>query len=230
MEALKSITGLTEKELYRVVPFSGKKEDWRKWSRKFLAHARFRGFKEILEGKAQYPVPGDDGSYTEEQTIELERLKKLNHQGFNALVHCVDDDVSFNAVDTAVSTIYPDGCAETAWKRLVTRWEPATLTTVFEIESEFAKSRLQDVDKNPEEWITELEYFRYKIIDLGGNMTAERMIGHILSNLPKEYDITVEAIQRQILIEGRTPPIEEVLTLLRNKYKLLSNQENCYKK
>ena len=54
-------TNSHEKDIYRVVPFEGKKEEWRKWSRKFLAHARYKGYRKLLEGKETYPEPDDEG-------------------------------------------------------------------------------------------------------------------------------------------------------------------------
>ena len=32
----------------QVLPFSGKREDWRMWSRKFLARAKIKGYKTLL--------------------------------------------------------------------------------------------------------------------------------------------------------------------------------------
>ena len=217
------------KDIYRVVPFEGKKDEWRKWSRKFLAHARYKGFKKLLEGKETYPDPDDNGDFTEEEEKVLERLEKLNHKAYNALIHLINDDVSFNAVDTAHTNRYPDGCAATAWSKLMTRWEPQTLTTVFELESEFARSKLEDVSRNPEEWITELEYIRNKITNLGSNFSDERFLGHVLTNLPEEYDPTVEAIQREMLMTTYTPNLEETLVLLRTKYKLLESRGSTKK-
>ena len=118
------------REKIGIVVFSGKQEDWRKWLRKFLAQAKFRGFKEVIEGNAEFPDPDDDGGYTKEQQEEIERLDKLNSLAYNALILLVDDEVSLNAVDTAVSEAYPDGRAATAWEKLLLRWQPLTLTTV----------------------------------------------------------------------------------------------------
>ena len=44
----------TEKTI-RVIPFSGKQEEWRMWSRKFLARAKIRGYKEVLLGLVDVP-------------------------------------------------------------------------------------------------------------------------------------------------------------------------------
>ena len=55
-------------------------------------------------------------------------------------------------------------------------------------------------------------------------MSKERLLGHILTNLPAEYDSTVEAIQREMLMTSYTPTLEETLVLLRTKFKLLENR------
>ena len=39
----------TEK-LYCFLPFSGKHNDWRKWSRKLLARAKMKKYKDLLTG------------------------------------------------------------------------------------------------------------------------------------------------------------------------------------
>ena len=39
----------------KLVPFSGKQEDWRKWSWKFLARAAIKKYEGILLGETQVP-------------------------------------------------------------------------------------------------------------------------------------------------------------------------------
>ena len=47
----------TEKS-YRVLPFSGKHDDWHMWLRKFLARAKLKKYKDVLTGLEE--VPGID--------------------------------------------------------------------------------------------------------------------------------------------------------------------------
>ena len=82
-----------------------------------------------------------------------------------------------------------------------------------------------DSSKNPEEWITELEQIRNRIIGLKAPFSEGRLIGHILTNPPVEYNMTVEAIQREIITSGRVPPLEELLGQIRTKLKLMENQK-----
>ena len=103
----------------------------------------------------------------------------------------MEDDISFNAVDTAITTELPDGSAALAWQRLKLRWQPTTMTSLFKLEAEFANKRLEYKTRNPEEWIAELEQLKIRIASLGGEVTNERMISHILSNLPPLYKSTM---------------------------------------
>ena len=107
---------------WRIVVFSGKSEDWRKWSKKFAAYAIHKGFLDILEGDLKLPIAAGNVP-TDEEEKEIKRFKKLNQVAYGALLYAVDDEISFNAVDTGVSANFPNGCARTAWKRLKARWE-----------------------------------------------------------------------------------------------------------
>ena len=48
----------------------------------------------------------------------------MNHVAYCCLLHCMNDDICFNLVDTAKTERLPDGDAALAWKSLLTRYEP----------------------------------------------------------------------------------------------------------
>ena len=52
-------TSNTDERSIRVLPFSGKSSDWKIWSRKFLARANRRGYKNILLGKDKVPTESE---------------------------------------------------------------------------------------------------------------------------------------------------------------------------
>ena len=162
---------------------------------------------------------------SEEEIKKVEKFRKLNQIAYRALLYAVEDEISFNAVDTGVSREFPRGCAKTAWEKLRTRWEPSTMTTVYELESKFAKMKLTDASKNPEEWITELEQIRNRIVSLKVPFSEARLIGHILTNLPSAYDSTVEAIQREMIVRDMVPSMEDILVQIRTKFKLMEGRK-----
>ena len=44
-----------DEKTIRILQFSGKEEDWRMWSAKFMAKAKMKGFHEILNGTKSAP-------------------------------------------------------------------------------------------------------------------------------------------------------------------------------
>ena len=106
-----STQDINEKSI-RVISFSGKKSDWRVWSRKFLARANRLGYKDLLEGKVEVPKeseydaakittsPNDDEKY-------LVECWKLNERAFEDILLSIDGQtksgrVAFNLVDNCI--------------------------------------------------------------------------------------------------------------------------------
>ena len=113
----------TEKS-YRVLPFSGKHDDWHMWSRKFLARAKLKKYKDVLTGLEE--VPGIDEEI--DVTTKGGKIKTLartaNDIAYNNLLLSCSDEVSFGAVDEALTIKLPDGDAAKAWAKLVAKYEP----------------------------------------------------------------------------------------------------------
>ena len=53
---------------------------------------------------------------------------------------------------------------------------------------EFHQKKLNNVNKSPDEYISELEYIRYRLQTMNEKISDEAMINHILCSLPEEYD------------------------------------------
>ena len=79
---------MSEKAI-RVITFSGKKNNWRQWSKKFLVVAEKREYWAILENDA------------EQLSIEQDEQKKQNIMAYNDLMLAMTEDVSFGLVDEA---------------------------------------------------------------------------------------------------------------------------------
>ena len=86
----------------RIIPFSGKEEDWNRWSKTFMATATVKGYKDVL-------VPIDP-----ETPAELDD----NNLAYNDLILSCQEDISFGIIDESVSTTFPNGDARVAWKNL----------------------------------------------------------------------------------------------------------------
>ena len=51
----KDIMSESSSKTIRIVPFSGKEEDYWKWSWTFMAAAKVRKYKDVLSGKTKVP-------------------------------------------------------------------------------------------------------------------------------------------------------------------------------
>ena len=104
-------TGNNLEKSIRVLVVKGEHDEWRKWSKKFLARAKMKGYKNILLGVGKPPKQNE----ITEDAAKL-KLRLLNEAAYNNLLLSCDDDVSFGAVEDALTDDHPDGDAAKAWQ------------------------------------------------------------------------------------------------------------------
>ena len=91
-------TGSNAFKTIRVIPFSGKEEDWNRWSKTFLSTATSRGYREVLKP-------------TNEKVL-ADAAKNIN--SYSDLMLACQDDVTFGIIKDSVSKDFPDGDARLA--------------------------------------------------------------------------------------------------------------------
>jgi gag-polypeptide of LTR copia-type len=193
-----------EKELVpRLLTFGGKQVDWRMWSRKFLARSNMRKYYEVLNGTLKMPPEPYDGTVesTEETKARLakeDEVKNKNNIGYMELLMAMTEEISFAIVDEAKTDEFPQGDLAKAWKALLDTFEPSTAATKVMLKKQFYSNKLSDAERDPDEWITELELLRQRLKSLKVNVDDEDLVIHILNNLPKEYDSLVESIEEDL--------------------------------
>ena len=65
----------------RVIPFSGKAEDFNMWKMKFLSRAKNRGFKDVLTGTTTIPKESetlDENDPKDEPKIQARKMRDSN--------------------------------------------------------------------------------------------------------------------------------------------------------
>ena len=146
-------------------------------------------------------TPPDDSDVLDETTVEgkkKEKLRRANEKGYSELLLSVSDEVTFGIIDGARTANLPEGCLMTAWSKLERKFLPRTNATMIKLVKEFGQMSLSGPDKDPEEWITNLEYVRARLGQLGKKIEEEDAMIHILNNLPVEYENTVEVMERRL--------------------------------
>ena len=146
-----------DEKTIRILKFSGKEEDWRMWSAKFMAKAKLRGFTEILDGTKDAPKDSVAGA-----TDASKELAVLNDKAYNELVLSCIDETSFSIVDGAKTDEMKGGDAKLAWNQLKLRFEPDTGTELVRLMREYNAMSMK-VNEDPDEYLTKLENCRSKM-------------------------------------------------------------------
>ena len=106
-----------ELKAIKVLKFTGKESEWDRWSERFVAFARARGFAEILLGTEKAPRANEeidkkkaDGSYelTETERKEKKRLRQANGNAYiNLQLSC--EELPYDLVSLAKAEELADG-------------------------------------------------------------------------------------------------------------------------
>merc|ERR1712127_115512 len=86
-------------------------------------------------------------------------------------------------------------------------------------------SKLNDMDKDPVEWTTELEVLQSRLKNTKFEISDEQLLNHVLLNLPNRYDGIIDSIE----ISDKDFKLDEVNDLLTEKIekiKLKSENED----
>ena len=199
---------LEEKESdYVKLRFSGKKEDWPKWSTQFLALAQLKKFKRHLLGLEEIPNESEE---LDEDSLDNDVKKKLrartaNERAYSALTLTCSETKSFRIVYNAKTKELPSGSAALAWEKLKARFEPTSGATLTQLKREFNESQLRK-GESPDDWIERLESLRSRIDQImgGQGMSDKDLILHIISNLPEEYETIVDMAMKQLTLKMLT--------------------------
>ena len=75
--------------------------------------------------------------------------KEMNQEPYCCLLHCMNDEICFNLVDTAKTENLPDGDAAPGWKNLSTRYEPNYYGFLLTLKQDFVTKTLKNVNRIP---------------------------------------------------------------------------------
>ena len=223
-----------ELKAIKVLKFEGKESEWERWSEKFIALARARGFAGILLGTEQAPNADEDidrkkadGSYelTDAERKEKKRLRQANGNAYiNLQLSC--EELPYDLVSLAKTEELPDGCARNAWERLTSEYDLTEGEDKITLLTMFQQNQLEDVRTNITVWLTSLAMQVNKLKKLHHVLDEEYQITNILASLPREYSSVVE----QVKIDRRTSStlitMNEVKKRLKERYLQLKKEHD----
>ena len=179
----------------RILTFSGKKEDWVMWSDKFMAKSMMKGYNEVLDGTII--VPEDK---TTNPTTSKKEAMKMNKMAYNKLILACTDKIAFGIVKNAKTEELKKGNAKLAWDRLKTRYKPNTGTELLALNKEYMSIELDNIKKDPEDFITDLGEVRTRMADNPFNevITDKSFMLYVLNSLPVEYESIAKTLERDL--------------------------------
>jgi hypothetical protein len=209
---------MSEESAVKLKPFSGKEEDWLFWAPMFLARADAKGYRGIAEGD-DVP-PKDSDTTTNPGTI---KLRQLNRAGYSELMALMSRaKVAFMMVRKARTADLPNGSLFEAWKNLKARYEPKDVETAQEVIDKFNECKLGD-NEDPEEWVTRKDEIRLRLqLDYGKkDYEDDDFKAAVVHGLPEQYHA------EKILLKDKykTMEINEIVTVLRNRFKELTTTD-----
>ena len=68
------------------IPFSGKRADYEKWSKRFLAYAQMKKVKQIILGLEEAPRHDTELDPEDEEDKALLKLRQANDTAYNMLI------------------------------------------------------------------------------------------------------------------------------------------------
>ena len=226
----------TELRTIRILPFDGRNRNWDPWSEKTYAKAKRRGWKKLLVGGVKIPTESEYEQAVADKNDEVIKIGGLNEEAYEELVLCMDHTtdlgrVAFSLVKNSKSADYPEGNCKIAWDRLMAKYAPKTAPSLLKLKKKFANSRLVDLEKNPDEWITELEGFRTDMEDIhiATTMSDLDFLIHVLNNLPDEYDVVLDGMEERLMLKDSDPKkltIGDMRDKLNNRFERLKGRLN----
>jgi len=214
----------TTEEKTRVVTFDGNADNWRMWSRKFVAIARKKGWHDILTGVVKITEKVDTLDETSDNGKEAILIRNKNADLYAELILSLEDTVAFDLVDEATTDDLPEGDSALAWRNLKTKYKGTSMTKLTDLKKEFYSTKLKDADDDPDVWISSLEKLRKRLNnDFKCKISEEDLIIQILSNMPQEYDSMTELLSTSLATTGLT--LMDLRAFLNAKYKKLQSRK-----
>ena len=197
----------------RILTFSGKKEDWMIWSDKFMAKAMMKGYNEVLDGTIIVP----EGK-TINPTASQEEAMKMNKMAHNELILACTDKITFGIVKNAKTEELKKGNAKLACDCLNTG------TKLLVLNKEYMSMELDEIKKDPEDFIMDLDEIRTRMTDdpFDEVITDKSFMLHVLNLLPKEYESIIKTLERDL--DAGLLTIENLKEQVHSKYRRLTKK------
>ena len=151
-------------------------------------------------------------------------MKLHNKTAYNELILIQEDTVSFRTIEEAKTKANKYGNARQSWMNILGKFEPTIVSSKTRLCNKCSKWELDDITRNPKEFITNLRVLRGDLRKLDVQIDDSEVMTHILSNLPEEYQNIVETIEYKLDYEENPLAIDRIHDKLSVKYYRMNEQ------
>ena len=146
------------------------------------------------------------------------------------LLSCQKSAMAFDLIDEATSKDLPDGDSYKAWSNLKWKYEGRSLTEQLALQQEFYGSKLEDITKDPDEWISTLDKLRKRLNkDFKCNITDRDLLIQVINNMPDEYDTTMEMLMTSLATnedDEKDGFLEQARLMINARFKKINAKRN----
>lgn len=192
----------------------------------------------MLLGKERVPTASEFAAASAGSSDNDKKIVKraeLNQEGCEDIILSINHTtrqgkVAFSLVKNCKTTEYPEGNINLMWSRLEAKYAPKTAPSLLKLKKKFANSKLDSIEKHPDEWITELESLRNDMdsINISTKMSDMDFMIHVLNNLPELYDVVLDGMESRLMLadgDANKLTIEDVRDKLNNRYERIDERE-----
>ena len=107
------------------------------------------------------------------------------------------------------------------------KYAPKSLPSLLKYKKKFENSKLDSAEKDPEDWISELEGLTVDIesIDASSAISDRDLMVKILNNLPSEYDVILDGLESRLNKSGDDAlTLEDIREKLGTRYARIKNK------
>ena len=224
-----------KEENIKVITFSGRKSDWTAWEEKFMARAKRRGYKKLLQDKlgAGVKIPTETEADLLDPTVDEDKaalkIVEANELAYSDLVLAVDTSrsqgrVVMNLIRNSKTKDYPDGNALVAWKSLRRKFTSTTAPSIAKLHKQFYQAKLKK-GVDPVSFIVYLEDLRSRLEEAKQTMTDEHFVLQAMQSLTQAYSTEVRLVEEKI-DDGKSVSIDDLKERLSLQYERKTTYED----
>jgi len=223
--------GLSDSSYKHIPTFDGKKANFLIWKTKFMARAKKRGYRDLLNGTTTLRSAKDMEAegVTSKMESEQQVAESMNEVAFDEMATALETKtaqgkIAFNSLRRTMTKEFPDGNAYTAWVNLNKKFDPVSAPTLARLQEQFYSAKLKK-GSDPDNFITLLEDIRVKLEDMESEMTDRQFIVQVLNSLNSDYERQIEMFEDKLDDEDADVSIEDVREKLNIRYERISRQK-----